>query len=513
METGEWFCHSQCQRGGDIFALEEALTGSDFPTCKAEVYRLVGRDPGCSRNGTGRKSLPNENTTNSRSPQHGASDSQESAGRPEQRLPADHIREKLARDGFHAVAEHQYGSSLRKVRFEHQSDQQQDKNRPEKTFRWEHCVNGVWYCGDGGLPKPLYINDVFRERDQVESALGFEGEAKADLAGELGYAAFSFKDITPVQAAALVDCEVMLWPGKDESGAQQAENAARTIREADQIRSIKVLTPPAGLPQGGDIIDAVRRFSWDKSRVAQLLESARNYQPSEPAKPENSSKSADSAQQPEGDKVTQSQVLINCAAEAEFFHAPEGEAFACFPVGEHREIWPLKSKSCRRWLVRAFYTKLGKPPGAQAMQDALSFLEAKAQFDSPAIPVFTRVAPFGDAIYIDLGNDNWEAVEITNIGWKIVQDPPVRFRRAKGMQPLADPTRGRPISNLRSLINIGDDRNWILLLSWLVTAFRPRGPYPVLILQGEQGSAKSTTAKFLRRIIDPRDSASTHTTS
>ena len=32
---------------------------------------------------------------------------------------------------------------------------------------------------------------------------------------------------------------------------------------------------------------------------------------------------------------------------------------------------------------------------------------------------------------------------------------------------------------------------------------RPTGPYPVLILQGEQGTAKSTAAKVLRLLIDP----------
>jgi len=41
--TGRWFCHSACGRGGDILELEAALTGGDFPTRKAEVFRLVGR--------------------------------------------------------------------------------------------------------------------------------------------------------------------------------------------------------------------------------------------------------------------------------------------------------------------------------------------------------------------------------------------------------------------------------------------------------------------------------------
>lgn len=42
-ETGRWFCHSVCGRGGDILTLEEALSGGDFSARKAEVFRLVGR--------------------------------------------------------------------------------------------------------------------------------------------------------------------------------------------------------------------------------------------------------------------------------------------------------------------------------------------------------------------------------------------------------------------------------------------------------------------------------------
>src|SRR5262245_33549755 len=41
--TGLWSCFSTCGRGGDILDLEAALTGADFPTCKLEVFRQVGR--------------------------------------------------------------------------------------------------------------------------------------------------------------------------------------------------------------------------------------------------------------------------------------------------------------------------------------------------------------------------------------------------------------------------------------------------------------------------------------
>ncbi len=43
----------------------------------------------------------------------------------------------------------------------------------------------------------------------------------------------------------------------------------------------------------------------------------------------------------------------------------------------------------------------------------------------------------------------------------------------------------------------------MLLVAWLIAAFRPHGPYPILVLHGEQGSAKSTTSRVLRALLDP----------
>jgi hypothetical protein len=43
----------------------------------------------------------------------------------------------------------------------------------------------------------------------------------------------------------------------------------------------------------------------------------------------------------------------------------------------------------------------------------------------------------------------------------------------------------------------------VLTVAWLVGALNPRGPYSILNVQGEQGSAKSTTQRILRACIDP----------
>lgn len=215
------------------------------------------------------------------------------------------------------------------------------------------------------------------------------------------------------------------------------------------------------------------------------------------------------AQLQEGDAKapTQADALVKLAlSSTELFHVPRGNAYAMISVGDHRETWPIRSKGFRLYLQRRYYEQFEKSPGGQAVQDALGVLEGKALFDNPEQDVFIRVAQRGDALYLDLANDRWEAVEITAQGWQVVDDPPVRFRRPKGMLPLPQPVRGGTLESLRQFVNVVGDRDWYLLIAWLAAAVRPAGPYPILALHGEQGSGKSSAARLLRRIIDPNAS-------
>jgi len=206
---------------------------------------------------------------------------------------------------------------------------------------------------------------------------------------------------------------------------------------------------------------------------------------------------------------SQATCLVGLArtAGATLFHTPEGEAYATIEVDGHQETWLLKVKGFRRWLARLFYEEYGKTPGSQALQDALTVLEGIAVFAGDECPVYTRLAAHHDAIYLDLGNAAWQAVEIMPNGWQVIDTPPVRFRHAKGMLPLPEPVRGGTLDALRPFLNVGSDDDWRLLVSWLVMAMRPTGPYPILVIYGEQGSAKSSTVRGLRSLVDPNTAA------
>src|SRR5262249_46783645 len=133
----------------------------------------------------------------------------------------------------------------------------------------------------------------------------------------------------------------------------------------------------------------------------------------------------------------------------------------------------------------------------------LNLLEAQALIDGTCHPVHLRVAEQAGALWLDLSNPAWEAVSITAGAWTVSPDPPVRFRRSRGMLALPTPILGGSLDDLRRFVNVADDADWLLLLTWLLQTLRPGVPAPILALMGEQGAAKSTTMRVLRRVVDP----------
>ena len=112
-------------------------------------------------------------------------------------------------------------------------------------------------------------------------------------------------------------------------------------------------------------------------------------------------------------------------------------------------------------------------------------------------------AEFNGKLYLDLCDPDWRVVEIDSAGWRIIDNPPVRFRRTSGMRPLPEPIPGGSIETLRSFLNVRSDDDFVLVVSTVLAYLRNRGPYPVLVLSGEQGSAKSTFSRIVRALIDP----------
>lgn len=195
-------------------------------------------------------------------------------------------------------------------------------------------------------------------------------------------------------------------------------------------------------------------------------------------------------------------VVLARAAGAAFWTSPDGDGFATVQNGEHREHHRTASKAFRQWLSFLFFAKTGKAAGSQAVADAVNICEGQATFTGEQHPVWLRTAQHEGRIFLDIGDPNWRAIEIDATGWRLVDNPPVRFRRPKAMAAMPIPDENGDVHLLRKFLNV-DVVGRQLILGWLVAALRPTGPYPVLALHGEQGTGKSTIAKLLRLLVDP----------
>jgi len=189
------------------------------------------------------------------------------------------------------------------------------------------------------------------------------------------------------------------------------------------------------------------------------------------------------------------------------FHDQQNRAFASFTVNGHLETWPVGSPDFKDWAARRLYLDHGRFVGDLALKDALSFARGHARYEGQERPVHIRVAYHGDSIYYDLCDDDWQQVEISKTGWRVIptSESPVRFRRFRNSRPQVMPVdsdTSEAIRLLRKYVHVAES-DLPLVLAWLVTAFVPEIPHPILEMQGDMGSGKSKAQIFLARLIDP----------
>ena len=201
-----------------------------------------------------------------------------------------------------------------------------------------------------------------------------------------------------------------------------------------------------------------------------------------------------------------SQALIKLTEDFKFFHAPDTKTYASVPINSHRENHSIRSKIFYRLLQGRYYKKYGRGLNKNALDEAVSVFESKAMFEGEQHNVYVRVAEDGSHIFIDLGDKLWQVAKVTPSDWEITQKTPVKFIRPKGMLEFPMPIKGGSIEALREFINLPDEESWVLLVCYLLFSLTYKGPFPILIVQGEQGAAKSTFCRVIRSLVDPATS-------
>jgi hypothetical protein len=147
--------------------------------------------------------------------------------------------------------------------------------------------------------------------------------------------------------------------------------------------------------------------------------------------------------------------------------------------------------------------KTGTAIGGQALEDGIRILEARAVNEGPQYECFIRTGHLEGTIYLDLGDQTWRAVKAGGAGWDVIEKPPLKLLRAPATRALPMPEAGSLIEELRRFINVRSDADFMLFVAWLVAALRHRGPFPILVINGEAGAGKSACSRIARSLVDP----------
>ncbi len=206
---------------------------------------------------------------------------------------------------------------------------------------------------------------------------------------------------------------------------------------------------------------------------------------------------------PEGGKLSAAQRLIQIGMQAELFPSDRDEPFCRFRDDGKEQTWPVRSSAFRGWLTLTYYKESGKSPSSQTLEEALRLLEAKALFEGRCHPLAVRMARGENGIWMDLADSQWRTVHIGPHGWQVVPTAIPMFRRYAVQAASVEPTQGGQIEMLRQYVRVRDEQAWRQLVAWLVACFFPDIAHPVLVVHGEQGSAKSSLMRLLSLLVDP----------
>jgi hypothetical protein len=358
--------------------------------------------------------------------------------------------------------------------------------------------------------KPIYRQpDIFNRPDEIVYI--HEGEACADAFSKLGFVATTsggWNSADKADWSLLKSRDVVIWPDADENGARYAENVTRILLEFNcnvWIVDIEKLS----LPPKGDCIQWLEGKPVLSEDDIKLIKEAVFSLPLIEAKQTNngaSHKKASFSLENEDDSkdtdFNKTSMLLELMEDVDFFHDERKMAYASFQNNGHTETWLIESSQFKDWLAHQFWKVNKKSVHDAALRDALSVMKGKAIFEGNCHKVFMRVGSLNNKTYINLANEQWQVIEVSSDGWRILNESPVKFRVTQNMRSLPLPIQHGNVGLLWQHVNIPASAQQ-LILAWMLDCLMPDTPFPLLVLTGLQGSGKSRTQELIRNLIDP----------
>jgi hypothetical protein len=173
-------------------------------------------------------------------------------------------------------------------------------------------------------------------------------------------------------------------------------------------------------------------------------------------------------------------------------------------LGEQEKVIPMSSQEFDDWIRLNYMEIEGGPALTGHLKEAKGHLNSLARTTGSKIQTYLRNAYVNKSSYIDLINEQGQVVKIDKDGWSLATKPEVYFTQSPSMAEIPLATGHGDFNELvNPYLNLEDENARYLLVTSIVSAFFDLPSKPFLLINGEQGSAKSTTTRIIGELLDP----------
>lgn len=150
-----------------------------------------------------------------------------------------------------------------------------------------------------------------------------------------------------------------------------------------------------------------------------------------------------------------------------------------------------------------FIYNFNEPAADSMIKKAIKLMKYYANENPDPRKTYKRFAYHEGSIYLDLNDGKGSVVKAGKDGWEVLVNPPIEFIRTGNMQSLPIPIQNGNYDDFFKPLNFKRESDLILTKSYIPCILYTEIPRPALFLVGMKGSSKSTTARLIRRLIDP----------
>lgn len=186
------------------------------------------------------------------------------------------------------------------------------------------------------------------------------------------------------------------------------------------------------------------------------------------------------------------------------FHDKDKEGYAKIKLENGYSIYKITGNEFRRYLCYQVWQKFKVAISRETQNTVIGLIEGNAVHEGVQHDLQLRTAWVDGDLWYDLGLGR--AVKITGSGWEIVPDAPIIFKNLTHQEQQVDPVPAdvKNAEDVFKYMNLSEDESLkCLMMIYLCGILLPDVPRPVLAIHGQQGSAKSTLLRVIKKLLDP----------